>query len=206
MSTDLQDHWNTVYTTKAADAVSWYQPIPQTSLNFIREFNIPLNGRVIDIGGGDSTLVDHLLELGYQNITVLDLSSKALERAQSRLGKKARRVNWVEADVTHFQASEPFDFWHDRAAFHFLTSDLLIQHYLEVAHDSLHPNGALVLGTFAKDGPQKCSGLPVKQYDETGMAQQLSPLFHNIRCIEEMHSTPMGTQQSFVFCSFKHHQ
>jgi SAM-dependent methyltransferase len=199
----LNTHWNNVYTTKAPDEVSWFQAKPETSLNFLNQAQLSKSARIIDVGGGDSTLVDHLLDEGYTQISVLDISSKALERAQNRLGPRAHLVTWIEADATTYQAEQPYDFWHDRAAFHFLTSDAQIEHYLNHAHASLKPGGMLVLGTFAKDGPTKCSGLDVRQYDEATMELQLRRYFAKIKCIREMHHTPTGKEQSFVFCSFK---
>lgn len=198
-----KDHWEKIYNTKEEKDFSWFQPYPKTSIEFIELFNLPKNARIIDIGGGDSHLVDALIELGYTNIYVLDISAKAIERARQRLGEHAKLVNWIVSDVTEFESEVQFDFWHDRAAFHFLTSEDQIRKYLAIVRKSLMPNGYLVLGTFSEKGPGKCSGLEIKQYSETSMSALFEKDFKRIKCIEENHSTPFNTLQNFVFCSFQ---
>ena len=145
---DRKKHWETIYQTTELKDVSWFQPSPETSLNFFNENNVPLTAKIIDIGGGDSFLVDYLLDLGYQDITVLDISKNALERAKLRLGIRANSVKWIVADAANFNPSELYDFWHDRAAFHFLTNEQEITTYLETVQKSIKPNGILVVGTF----------------------------------------------------------
>ena len=201
--TTTKDHWDKIYNTKEEKDFSWFQPYPKTSIEFIKLFNLPKNARIIDIGGGDSHLVDALIELGYTNIYVLDISAKAIERARQRLGEHGRLVNWIVSDVTEFESEVQFDFWHDRAAFHFLTSEGQISKYLDIVRKSISPNAYLVLGTFSEKGPEKCSGLEVKQYSETSMSSLFEKDFKRIKCIEENHSTPFNTLQNFVFCSFK---
>ncbi|MCO6501219.1 MAG: class I SAM-dependent methyltransferase [Vicingus serpentipes] len=196
-------HWETIYVTKALNEVSWYQPTPQTSLNFIKELQIPTTAKIIDVGGGDSFLVDHLLELGYQDITVLDISAASLERAKQRLGNKATKVKWIVADAAQFQPTEQYDFWHDRAAFHFLTEPKEINNYIAAAQQGLKDNGILVIGTFSEEGPKKCSGIDIKQYSETTMSNQFKNNFEKINCITVNHPTPFDTLQHFVFCSFR---
>jgi len=196
-------HWETIYKTKALNELGWFQPTPETSLDFFDYFKLPETAKIIDIGGGDSLLVDHLLELGYTNITVLDISASALERAKQRLGKLAKQVTWIVADITTFKPTDKYDFWHDRAAFHFLTSEGEISHYLHTVQQSLNVNGILVLGTFSTEGPKKCSGLEIKQYSETTMAKRLHGIFEKIRCVTVDHMTPADTLQNFVFCSFR---
>ena len=196
-------HWETIYKTKMPNEVSWFQPTPETSLDFFEHFKLPKTAKIIDIGGGDSFLVDHLLELGYNNITVLDISATALERAKQRLGERARIATWIVADVTSFKPTDKYDFWHDRAAFHFLTAEDEIKHYLQTVQQSLNTNGILVLGTFSTEGPEKCSGLEIKQYSETTMTKWLHGVFEKIRCVTVDHQTPSDTLQNFVFCSFK---
>ncbi|WP_289053978.1 class I SAM-dependent methyltransferase [Carboxylicivirga marina] len=200
---DRKKHWDKVYETKNVDEVSWYQPVPETSLNFLKQFNVSLSASIIDIGGGDSFLVDHLLDLGYRDVTVLDISANAIERAKKRLGNKADRVKWIVADAASFVPSQSYDFWHDRAAFHFLTEADDIANYLNTAQASLTANGVLVIGTFSEQGPNKCSGINIKQYSEVSMTKHLSAYFEKIKCIEVEHQTPFDTVQSFVFCSFK---
>lgn len=200
---DRKKHWENIYQTTQLDKVSWFQPMPETSLDFFKEFNVPTTAKIIDIGGGDSLLVDHLLDLGYQDITVLDISEAAIDRARQRLGDKANKVDWIVADAASFKPVEKYDFWHDRAAFHFLTQDQDISSYLETAQKSIQTNGILVLGTFSEQGPQKCSGLEIKQYSEATMTNLLKRFFEKIRCTTVDHKTPSGAIQNFVFCSFR---
>ncbi|XOV92203.1 MAG: class I SAM-dependent methyltransferase [Bacteroidota bacterium] len=201
MQETTKNHWEKVYETKQPNEVSWTQEIPETSLEFIHSFNLPKTAKIIDVGGGDSKLVDFLLEEGYENITILDISSKALERAKTRLGDKASRVTWVASDVTEFQTDATYDIWHDRATFHFLTTTEQISQYLNIANKAV--NGYLTIGTFSENGPTKCSGLEIKQYSESELQKQLAKGFDKIRCITENHTTPFNTQQNFLFCSFR---
>lgn len=202
-SFDREKHWENIYHTKETNELSWYQPNPATSLDFFQQFDIPKSARIIDIGGGDSYLVDHLLDLGYQDITVLDISESALEKAKLRLGDHANKVKWIAADAVTFKPTEKYDFWHDRAAFHFLTQEQDIENYIDNVQQSIKPNGILVIGTFSEQGPKKCSGIEIKQYSETTMTDQLSNYFEKIKCITVDHTTPSGTIQNFVFCSFR---
>jgi SAM-dependent methyltransferase len=203
MSDEKKQHWNIVYSTKQPNEVSWTQDMPTTSLNFIHSYNLPKTAKIIDIGGGDSKLVDFLLDEGYENITVLDISEKALERAKARLGEKSKVVEWVVSDITEFQANTTYDVWHDRATFHFLTSNEQIVKYLDTAKKAIQ--GYLTIGTFSENGPKKCSGLEIKQYTEPQLQDQLADGFDKIRCITEDHITPFNTKQNFLFCSFKRH-
>lgn len=198
-----KEHWEKVFATKAQNEVSWFQPYPKTSVSFVKLFDLPLNASIIDIGGGDSHFVDALLELGYTNITVLDISANAIERAKKRLGERSKLVKWVVSDITEFEPTAKYDFWHDRAAFHFLTSDEKINKYVSLAESNINPNGYLVLGTFSESGPLKCSGLEIKQYSETSMSARFEIKFDRIKCISEDHTTPFNTVQNFQFCSFK---
>lgn len=196
-------HWEAIYQTNNINEVSWYQPTPETSLQFLRENQIAKNAAIIDMGGGDSFFVDHLLELGYTDITVLDISAVALEKAKKRLGEKAKNVNWIVADAGDFNPPKKYDFWHDRAAFHFLTSENEIDRYIDTARNNINPNGVIVIGTFSESGPKKCSGIDIKQYSEISLSERLSKFFHKIRCITTDHLTPFNTIQNFVFCSFR---
>ena len=172
-------------------------------MEFVELFNLPLSANIIDIGGGDSHFVDALLAKGYQNIWVLDISANAIERAKKRLGEKASKVHWIVSDVTEFVPSVQFDFWHDRAAFHFLTTEDKINKYVSIAEDAIRQNGYLILGTFSENGPNKCSGLEIKQYSEASMSARFEIAFDRIKCIQEDHKTPFNTIQNFLFCSFK---
>lgn len=198
-----RQHWENVYSVKAEDEVSWFQQYPKTSMEFVALFNMPLSANIIDIGGGDSHFVDALLHKGYQNIWVLDISATAIERAKQRLGTKAANVHWIVSDVTEFKPPVQFDFWHDRAAFHFLTTEDKIYKYVSIAEDAIKQNGYLILGTFSENGPKKCSGLEIKQYSETSMSARFEIAFDRIKCIEENHLTPFNTVQNFLFCSFR---
>jgi SAM-dependent methyltransferase len=203
MDTDRQKHWETVYKTKQPNEVSWTQEMPKTSLDFIHEFNLPKSAKIVDIGGGDSKLVDYLLEQGFENITVLDISSEALEKSKKRLGNKAQKVKWIVSDVTEFNPDTKFDVWHDRATFHFLTTPTQIKKYIETA--SKYVIGFLTIATFSDNGPDKCSGLQIKKYSEKTLTSALKKKFDKIRCITEDHITPFKTIQNFLFCSFKRH-
>jgi hypothetical protein len=201
MEQQNKKHWETVYNTKSTDQVSWTQEIPKTSLDFIHSFGLKKSAEIIDIGGGDSKLVDYLLDEGFENITVLDISAKALEKSQQRLGEKANRVDWVVSDITEFEPTKQFEVWHDRATFHFLTTAEQIEKYMIIARNSV--NGYLTIGTFSENGPTKCSGLEIKQYSEETLTCELNKGFDKIKCVTEDHTTPFDTKQNFLFCSFK---
>ncbi|MBF2709887.1 class I SAM-dependent methyltransferase [Flavobacterium soyangense] len=201
MEINRKNHWETVYETKQPNEVSWTQENPKTSLDFIRETHLGKLAKIIDIGGGDSKLVDFLLEEGYENITVLDISEKALERAKKKLGKNAEKVNWIVSDVTEFKPETTYDIWHDRATFHFLTTEQQVKKYVEITKKFV--GGFLVIGTFSDQGPKKCSGLDIKQYSEMELENQFSNNFKKLKCITEDHITPFETKQNFTFCVFK---
>lgn len=198
-----KEHWEKVYSTKQLNEVSWYQPIPKASLAFIKELQITKNEAIIDVGGGDSYLVDYLIEEGYSNITVLDISETAINRAKKRLGANAALVNWVCTDITDYIPDRQFNFWHDRATFHFLTEAEQIKKYLGIANSAIADSGKIVLGTFSENGPEKCSGLPIKQYSESTLTLLIRNWFKKIKCIHSDHMTPFNTIQHFLFCSFK---
>lgn len=200
---DRKKHWENIYSTKELKDVSWYQHTPTTSLDFLKQFNIGTTAKIIDVGGGDSFLVDNLLEMGYKDVTVLDISSASLERAKQRLGEKATNVKWIVADAATFQPTDQYDFWHDRAAFHFLTKENEINNYITTITKHLNPKGVLVIGTFSEQGPKKCSGIEIKQYSEVTMTERLQNFFEKVKCIVVDHRTPFGTIQNFIFCSFK---
>jgi SAM-dependent methyltransferase len=162
------------------------------------------SAKIIDIGGGDSKLVDYLLYEGFENITVLDISDQALEKAKKRLGYNAQKINWVVSDITEFRPNTTFDIWHDRATFHFLTTNEQVAKYLEIARNSV--SAFLTIGTFSDKGPEKCSGLQIKNYSEKNLTTELQKGFDKIRCITEDHITPFDTIQNFLFCSFKRQQ
>lgn len=200
---DRTKHWENIYQTKELNEVSWFQPTPETSLNLINKTAISKDAKIIDVGGGDSFLVDNLLDLGYQDITVLDISNSAIERAKKRLGKRSKLVKWIVSDVTKFKPSQKYDCWHDRAAFHFLTDEKEIAQYVKTVSDSIIESGNLILGTFSENGPKKCSGIAIKQYTANSLDDQFSKIFQKIECNTIDHQTPFGTTQNFIFCIFK---
>lgn len=201
--TDRKIHWETIYQTKKPTDVSWYQLKPITSLNFIFELGVKKDARIIDIGAGESFLADFLLEDGFSDLTILDISEKALDHARLRLAEKAKTLKWITADISGFIPEEKYDLWHDRAAFHFLTEETQIQNYLKTLENSINPGGYVILGTFSEKGPAKCSGLEIKQYSIAAMSSLLSDNFHKLFCENTDHITPSGAVQNFTFCSFQ---
>lgn len=201
MENSLKAHWETVFTTKQSHEVSWTQDVPTTSIDLIKSYQLPKTAKIIDIGGGDSKLVDYLLEEGFEDISVLDISANALERAKNRLGENADKISWIVSDINDFKPNEKYDVWHDRAAFHFLTTTEEIKNYVETASQAV--SSFMTIGTFSENGPTKCSGLEIKQYSESELESKLSESFSKIKCFQENHVTPFNTEQNFLFCSFK---
>ncbi len=203
---DKKKHWDSIYSTKQTTEVSWYEPNPATSMAHINALDLNKDAFIIDIGGGDSLLVDHLLKNGFTNVSVLDISQAAIDKAKNRLGELATRVTWLVSDIVNFKPEHKYDLWHDRAAFHFLTTTKDIEKYIQIATQSLNENGSLFIGTFSTLGPKKCSGIDIQQYSETTMETIFTKHFDKIKCIETEHKTPFETLQNFVFCSFKKKQ
>lgn len=200
---DRTAHWENVYQTKSSTEVSWYEPDPKQSLDLIFEAAGEKRGRVIDVGGGQSFLVDRLLDAGFSKVAVLDISSAAIEATKARLGELASQVKWIVADITQAESLGEFDIWHDRAVFHFITDSDDRKHYVELMKRSLPIGGHFVVGTFAKGGPEKCSGLPICQYDEATMQAELGPSFEPVKCSDYHHTTPSGKPQLFFFAVFR---
>ncbi|MBZ0205508.1 MAG: class I SAM-dependent methyltransferase [Flavobacteriales bacterium] len=200
---DPRTHWEDLYAKKGPQDVSWFQAMPKVSLDLFAEYGVRSDARIIDIGGGDSLLVDHLLDRGFTDLTVLDISGKAMEKAQNRLGDRANAVEWIEASATDFEATAPFDVWHDRAVFHFLTTDQEVEDYLGKLSKYLAPGGLLILATFSENGPEKCSGIPVHRYSEAEMTARLGKVCTKIKCITVDHETPTHKIQNFLFCAFR---
>jgi 2-polyprenyl-3-methyl-5-hydroxy-6-metoxy-1,4-benzoquinol methylase len=198
-----QAHWQNVYQTTGERDVSWFQENPEISIGLIRATGADAAASIVDIGGGASRLADALLDEGYRSITVLDLSEKALATSRARLGARAEQVNWIVADVTKWQPSGTFDVWHDRAAFHFLTEPQDRQAYGECVRKAVNPGGHVIIGTFALDGPERCSGLPVVRHDETSIREMLGPVFKLAERRRHEHMTPGGAIQKFQFSRFR---
>ena len=198
-----KDYWDKIYLTRKSEELSWTQENPKTSLDFIHSFNLSTHASIIDVGGGDSRFVDRLIDEGFDDITVLDISYQALKRAKERLGQRGKKINWVVSDITEFKTEKTFDLWHDRATFHFLTKGEEISKYLEIANSNIKDNGFLTIGSFSENGPTKCSGFDITQYSETTMTNRLNMFFEKIRCITVDHKTPYDTIQNFIFCNFR---
>lgn len=203
MHPSKKKHWENVFSTKQETEVSWFEQKPETSLQFFKENNIPTNAKIIDIGGGDSYLIDHLLALGYTELTVLDISENAIDRLKNRLGSNASKVTFIVSDILDFQPETTYDVWHDRASFHFLTQSEDIQTYKNLVANAIASNGFLFIGTFSENGPLKCSGLEITQYSEEKMESIFGTDFEKTRCFTGNHQTPFDTVQHFIFCTFK---
>ncbi len=198
-----KDHWDAVHTTKAHDAVSWYQVHPELSLRLIEQAGLGKGDAIIDIGGGASTLVDHLLDMRYSRIAVLDISNAALSQARKRLGVRAPLVEWIVADVTAFAPPHLLVLWHDRAVFHFLTNPSDRRRYVAALKRALAPTGHLVMATFAVNGPQTCSGLDVCRYDADSIRRAMGEDFQLLEHLDETHRTPSGAAQAFTYFRFQ---
>ena len=196
-----RDHWEGVYGRKAPDQVSWYQPHLERSLEFIGASGLKPDAAIIDIGGGSSTLVDDLLMRGYTNLTVLDVSASAIEAAKARLGPRKELVRWLAADVTKVDlGTHSYDFWHDRAAFHFLRDQTERRRYVATVRRAVRPGGHVLVATFGPEGPDRCSDLEVVRYDADKLHDAFGPEFRKVGSLTELHRTPWGSQQQFVYC------
>lgn len=200
---DKKEHWEKIYTTKEFKETSWFQKKPVVSLDIIESLGLSREARIIDIGGGDSYLVDNLLDLGYKNLNVLDISQVAIEKAKTRIGEKAGKVIWIVSDAVNYKADKKFDLWHDRAAFHFLTEEKKINTYLDNLKASVKPGGYVILATFSEKGPEKCSGITIKQYSAQDMERLFEKDFEIVRVENIDHTTPWGDKQNFTFGLFR---
>lgn len=199
----MTDHWQNVYATKNEQDVSWFQDTPTISLELIADLGLAPEAAIIDVGGGASRLVDHLFDRGHRDLTVLDLSAAALTATRKRLGERAAAVDWIVADITEWQPKRFYALWHDRAAFHFLTADSDRLSYRERLTRAVAPGGYAIIGTFASDGPERCSGLKVMRYDADGLQREFGPEFELIDSRREIHATPWGAEQRFQFATFR---
>lgn len=196
-----KNHWEYVYETKNSNEVSWTQEIPETSLELIENAAADKTSKIIDIGGGDGTLIDFLLERGFESLSVLDISSKALQKAKKRLGSKAEHVQFITSDIREFETEATYDIWHDRATFHFLIEENDIKKYVDIVKNAV--SDTMIIGAFSFEGPQKCSGLPIVQYDAERLQNVFLEDFELIRSFKQNHITPFNTVQNFIFCQFK---
>jgi 2-polyprenyl-3-methyl-5-hydroxy-6-metoxy-1,4-benzoquinol methylase len=201
--TERQEHWERAYKTKAETAVSWFQPLLAISLRLIRDAAPDTRASVIDIGGGASTLPDSLLQAGYSDVTVLDISEAALARSRERLGADAARVNWLVADIVTWSPPRTWDVWHDRAVFHFLTDAAQQDRYIAALRQGTHAGATAIISTFALDGPERCSGLPVQRYSATALAARIGAPYVLTDQYTERHTTPGGLAQSFIYAVLK---
>jgi len=204
MSSSTKKHWDDIYQSKdTTREVSWYQSRPKTSIALILSTEADNNDSIIDIGGGDSQLVDNLLDIGFKNISVLDISSKAIQKAKMRLGEKAKLITWIPTNILEFDTKSRFDIWHDRATFHFLTKEADIARYAEIAERLIKSAGYIIISTYSTNGPKKCSGLEITQYSEDTIKKVFEKEFHHVRSFEETHTTPFSTNQKFLFSMFR---
>lgn len=198
---NIKDHWEHVYQTKSASSVSWFQEHAERSLELIKSIGAKSDSRIIDVGGGASTLVDDLVREGYRSVAVLDLSASALAVAQGRLGRLASTVQWIEGDIRNVALpTQSFDVWHDRAVFHFLTDLADRKAYIDQVMRAVKPGGHVIIATFGLDGPAQCSGLPTVRYSPEGLHDEFGAAFELIEHVSEAHHTPMGSVQHFIYC------
>ena len=202
-NSEYKTHWENIYENKNENEVSWFQKNPRTSLDLIKSSDIDKTSKIIDIGAGVSRLVDNLLELGFYNIDIIDISRNAINKTKTRLGKKSELVNWIESDIINFKSNKKYQLWHDRAVFHFLNDESKIDSYRSLAENSLSIGGTLIIGTFSVNGPKKCSGLTVKQYDENSIRDVFKNKFVAVSHETVIHYTPFKTKQEFIFSTFK---
>lgn len=205
-SSDRKVHWDNIYQTKKIDEVSWYQPVPQTSISLIEELNLDPNARILDVGGGDSYLTDHLLDRGFGNLCLLDVSVNAIGRAKNRHGDHSSGIEYIISDITDYQPQEPVDLWHDRAVLHFLTTDEEVEKYVSTVQEGVRGGGYVIIGVFSTDGPTKCSGIEIRQYDERSMENLLGNEFKLIKSFRTDHPTPSQKTQNFIFSLYRKNQ
>ena len=198
---DNKKHWENIYQKKKIDGVSWFQKVPLESLQLIKKYSISNCDKIIDVGCGKSFLTDNLLELNYTNISLVDISSNALKEVKQRLQNKS--LNFIEIDVLNFNSNDKYDIWHDRAVFHFITNKKSVEKYISLCNEYIIEGGKLIIGTFAEDGPLKCSGLEIKRYSIENLRKLFAENFEFIEGVKKLHRTPFDTEQSFTFCVFK---
>ncbi len=202
-TSERKAHWEHIFQTKDTTKVSWYQAVPKTSISLIGELNLPKSAKIIEVGAGDSFLCDYLLEEGYSEISLLDISEKALEKVKIRLTGKENNITFLPIDITKFNSTQNFDLWHDRAAFHFLTEKKDVEKYVNNVSENIRSRGYLIIGTFSDNGPNTCSDLTVQQYSDKELMECFQENFDKIKCFQEKHITPSNSSQNFTFCVFQ---
>jgi 2-polyprenyl-3-methyl-5-hydroxy-6-metoxy-1,4-benzoquinol methylase len=198
-----KEYWEKIYQSKQPDELSWFDPNESVSIEYIKKINLPVTSRIFDNGGGDGFFANNLLKLGYDNITVLDISETAIKRAKKFIGENASQIKWIVDDITECESEGQFDLWHDRATFHFLTKDKEIKKYVSKISKCINPGGYLIIATFSEQGPKKCSGLDIQQYSEESMTELLKDSFEKIECKTVDHITPSNAVQNFLYCLFR---
>ena len=198
---EKKKHWEYIYQSRKIDGVSWYQETPYESIELIKKFSSTNSDIIIDIGCGKGFLADNLLKLNYENITLVDISLNALEEVKERLNNES--LNFIETDVLNLKLKQTFDIWHDRAVFHFITDKESIEKYISLCNEYIGDGGKLIIGTFAEDGPLKCSGLEIKRYSVENLKELFKENFEFIEGFKKLHRTPFDTEQSFTFCVFR---
>lgn len=202
-TTERKKHWENIFTTKDTKKVSWYEPVPQTSINLLNELEIPKNAKIIEIGSGDSYLADTLLAKGFSNITLLDISAAALNRIKQRLQNSLEEIRFIEQDILDFSSNVKFEVWHDRAVFHFIRSENDKKRYVENATKYINKSGFLIIQTFSENGPNECSGLQIEKYSAKNLTALFNKNFNVIKCFTKNHTTPSGSIQNFQVCVFQ---
>lgn len=200
---DLKDHWDKIYYSRTPDEMSWTQGYPDISMKLLKLSGVTKTAKIIDIGGGNGTFVSHLLKKGFQNLTVVDISKEAIEKTKTLMGPLADKIEWIVSDILDFVPTKSYDYWHDRATFHFLTEQNEIDRYIEIVNKAISLSGFLSIGTFSTAGPTKCSGLEIKQYSEKTLTATLNDNFEKVKCLTEDHLTPKKSIQNFLFCLLK---
>ena len=198
---EKKKHWEYIYQTKKIDGVSWYQETPYESIELIKKFSSTNSDMIIDIGCGKGFLADNLLKLNYENITLVDISLNALKEVKERLNNES--LNFIETDILNLKLEQTFDIWHDRAVFHFITDEESVEKYISLCDEYIGEGGKLIIGTFAEDGPLKCSGLEIKRYSVENLKELFKENFEFIEGFQKLHRTPFDTEQSFTFCVFR---
>ena len=205
MNNNLKNHWDNIYHSKNEDDVSWFQKIPETSIDIINSINVKKQSKIIDVGSGRSRLFKSLIEQGYDNLTYLDISKSAAKKSRNFLGEQSKKIEWIVKDILNFEPIQKYDIWHDRAVFHFLTGQSQIKQYVDLVSRNISNDGYLIIGTFSKNGPSKCSGLSVSRYTKQLIQETFIKNFELIDSFHIDHITPLNTTQNFLFSIFKKH-